>query len=130
MIAGALDIELAHAPSNAAFWVSVAAWALVAVLSTAAAVWIVWRQALAERPAEWAFRSLARGLGLTRGQIQTIRSIAAEMGKPPVALLLCPDALTSRMNQDDQTHPANDAELRALLARLGAIPSAERPASA
>lgn len=115
-----LQVPVDAAATSAPFWWSIVPWALLAFASTVLAVWIVWRRALADRPQEWAFRSLSRASRLSRGQVQLLRLLAEHAGLPAVCLLLSPHVLRRSFASfaADQPAHASLGSLEALVASL------------
>lgn len=85
----------APGPSDASgqFWLFVALSAGVFILSSLGALYLWSRRGLDRDPSEFAFRTLARRLGVRRRDVRQLRALARSKGLPPVALLMSPSAL-------------------------------------
>lgn len=77
----------------ARFWVMVAVLGGAAMVSGTTAIYLLWRRSLVVDPADYAFRRLARRLGMAQRERRLLRQMAEEQGVPPVALLMSPWAL-------------------------------------
>ncbi len=75
------------------FWLLVGILSILFLLSTLGAIFLWWRRTLSTDAGDFAFRTLARRLGVARRDRSLIRRLAKIRGSAPVALLVSPSAL-------------------------------------
>lgn len=91
----------APSPSDASaqFWLFVALSAALFVLSSLGALYLWSRRGLERDPSEFAFRTLARRLGVRGRDARQLRALARSRGLAPVALLMSPSALRDAIDR-------------------------------
>jgi len=79
------------------FWLLVALLGGVFIVSSCGAAYLWWKRTLTHDPSEYAFRAMARRLGIARTDRRAIRTLAQRQGRAPVALLVSPSALRASL---------------------------------
>ena len=88
--------------------------AALGLLVLGALAWC-WVRTSREDPADRAFRLLAAHMRLSRGARELVRSLARDSGVAPVALLVSPNALESRLQHvRERGSPAEELASRAV----------------
>ena len=99
------------------FWLIVGVCLLVFVVSSLGAVYLLWRRSLDGDPSDFAFRAMARRLGVSRHERRLLREIARERSIPPAALLTSPAALAETLQEARRAHGGDERKLIDRIAR-------------
>ncbi len=89
------------------FWLLVGVLAVLFLFSTLGAMFLWWRRTVTTDAGDFAFRALARRLGIARQDRSVIRRLAQLRGSAPVALLVSPSALRDAIEACRHNKEAN-----------------------
>lgn len=91
--------------------------ALGALTLAWAVTWWVWRSPPALEPHEYAFRTIARRLGLTSRQKSIFRRLARAIDADPIALLICQEAFVKATRRDGAVSESDVASIESRVFR-------------
>ncbi len=102
------------------FWLLVGVLAILFLVSTLGAMFLWWRRTVTIDAGDFAFRTLARKLGVARHDRSVVRRLAQLRGYAPAALLVSPSALRDAIETCRHNKEANldRASLDRLMERL------------
>ncbi len=112
-----ITTESAPHSSPGEFWLIVGVCLFVFVISSLGAVYLLWRRSLDSDPSDFAFRAMARKLGVSKRERRLLREIARERSIPPAALLASPAALAETLQEARRAHGGDDRKAIDRIAR-------------